>query len=196
MLQLLADFFGGRADGHCPGKRGLCPRFGAVPSGGVRPPGFGGVRGAGHRHHHLIQRVVLGGGHPAKTLRAAPVCKKHRIFALYLHTLFWKLCRTRQKGAGLLAQYQGELSRAAFNSAAFGALLVAASERYSLGGWIGFGLGSGIGYTGALLLLYIAQEQFQMMDIPKVFRGLPILLVYIGIISLSIYGLIGHQLPA
>ena len=27
------------------------------------------------------------------------------------------------------------------------------------------------------------------------FRGLPILLVYIGIISLSIYGLIGHQLP-
>ena len=101
-----------------------------------------------------------------------------------------------KKAPGLLAQYQGELSRAAFNSAAFGALLVAASERYSLGGWIGFGLGSGIGYTGALLLLYIAQEQFQMMDIPKVFRGLPILLVYIGIISLSIYGLIGHQLPA
>ncbi len=101
-----------------------------------------------------------------------------------------------QKAPDLLAKYQAELSRAAFNSAAFGALLVAASERYSLGGWVGFGLGSGIGYIGALLLLYIAQEQFQMMDIPKVFRGLPILLVYIGIISLSIYGLIGHQLPA
>lgn len=102
----------------------------------------------------------------------------------------------KKKAPELLAQYEGELTRAAFNSTVFGVLLVAASERYSLGGWLGFGLGAGIGYTGALLLLYMAQEQFQLMDIPKVFKGLPILLLYIGILSLSIYGLIGHQLPA
>ena len=102
----------------------------------------------------------------------------------------------QKKVPAFLQEYGQELSRAAFNSAAFGALLVAASYRYDLGGWIGFGFGSGAGYTAALLMLYMAQEQFQMMDIPKTFKGLPILLVYIGIISLSIDGLIGHQLPA
>ena len=33
-------------------------------------------------------------------------------------------------------------------------------------------------------------------NIPKAFRGLPAELVYVGLISLSLYGLVGHQLAA
>ena len=33
-----------------------------------------------------------------------------------------------------------------------------------------------------------------MSKVPRAFRGLPILLIYIGILSLALYGLLGHPL--
>lgn len=84
---------------------------------------------------------------------------------------------------------------ASFNSVALGSILIAFSESYGFVKTLGFALGSGIGCTLAFLLVYEGRRRLILSDVPKSFRGLPILLLYIGIFSLAIYGLIGHQLP-
>ena len=60
---------------------------------------------------------------------------------------------------------------------------------------IGFAVGSAIGFSAALLLVGEGQRVLSLQQIPRAFRGLPITLLYIGILSLAFYGLIGHQLP-
>lgn len=87
------------------------------------------------------------------------------------------------------------ISAAAFNCAVLGSILIAFAENYSLLKTVGFALGSGIGYTAALLLIYEGRRRLLLSNIPRAFRGMPIMLLYIGILSLAIYGLIGHQLP-
>lgn len=86
----------------------------------------------------------------------------------------------------------------AFNSAVFGALLLGNNiykSQMDLSGYIGLGLGVGIGFTLAIFLIYIAYDYLYSTRIPKAFRGFPIMLLYIGIISLAFYGLVGHKLP-
>ena len=58
---------------------------------------------------------------------------------------------------------------------------------------LGFGLGSGIGYVLAVLLVTEARHRLRSKAIPEAFRGLPITLVYIGVLALAIYGFTGHS---
>lgn len=84
----------------------------------------------------------------------------------------------------------------AFNCAVLGALLLSSNiANLSLGGHLGFGIGSGIGFTIATYFLDVAHEKLSSENIAPAFRGFPITLIYIGIVSLAIYGLIGHELP-
>lgn len=83
----------------------------------------------------------------------------------------------------------------AFNCAVFGALLLANSYKMTLASTLGFGLGSGLGFTLAALMLAISYNYLNSDNIPKSFRGFPITMIYVGILSLAFYGLIGHQLP-
>ena len=84
---------------------------------------------------------------------------------------------------------------AAFNCAVMGTILIAFSDGYGFLKSMGFSLGSGVGYTLALLLLNEGRKRIALSDVPRSFRGLPVMLLYVGILSLAIYGLIGHQLP-
>ena len=72
-----------------------------------------------------------------------------------------------------------------------GTLLVAASQNYNLLQSIGFGFGSGVGYLAAVLVVDEGRRRLRSKDIPHIFRGLPSVLIYIGILSLAIYGLVG-----
>lgn len=84
----------------------------------------------------------------------------------------------------------------AFNCAVLGALLLAGSIKdLSLGGYIGYGIGTGVGFTLATYFVGLAYERLSGDEVPKSFRGFPITLIYIGIVSLAVYGLIGHDLP-
>ncbi len=84
----------------------------------------------------------------------------------------------------------------AFNCAVLGALLLASNAAdITLGGFLGFGIGTGLGFTLATFFVRLAYEQLSSRDVPASFRGFPITLIYIGIVSLALYGLIGHQLP-
>lgn len=84
----------------------------------------------------------------------------------------------------------------AFNCAVLGALLLSSGKsEMTLGGFLGFGIGTGIGFTLATYLVGLAYEKLSGDDVPYAFRGFPITLIYIGIVSLAIYGLVGHELP-
>ena len=80
-----------------------------------------------------------------------------------------------------------------FNTALFGALYM--SIQQDIVKSIGYALGTGVGYTAAILILYYAQKRLASSPVPRSFRGMPILMVYIGLLSLAVYGLIGHALP-
>lgn len=82
----------------------------------------------------------------------------------------------------------------AFNTALFSALYTASNQSFGFFQATGYALGTGIGYTLALLALYYARKRLAMSQVPRIFRGLPITLMYIGLLSLAVYGLIGYNL--
>ena len=85
------------------------------------------------------------------------------------------------------------LPLAALNSCVLGTVLVERTQSFTLEQSLGFGLGSGLGYLLAVMLVTEAQNRLRSPAIPKAFRGLPITLVYIGVLALAIYGFTGHS---
>lgn len=81
---------------------------------------------------------------------------------------------------------------AAFNAGVVGTLLIATKQEYTLVQSIAFGLGSGIGYSMAVAIVTEAQRKLRARAVPDSFKGLPITLIYIGILSLAIYAFTGH----
>ncbi len=83
----------------------------------------------------------------------------------------------------------------AFNCVILGAMLLANHFTMTLSTAIGFGLGSGIGFYFATILIAEVYPYLNSEEIPKPFRGFPATLIFIGIISMALYGIIGHRLP-
>lgn len=82
---------------------------------------------------------------------------------------------------------------AAVNSGVLGTVLVERTQSFTLELSIGFGLGSGLGYLLAVMLVTEAQNRLRSRAIPEAFRGLPVTLIYIGVLALAIYGFTGHS---
>lgn len=85
------------------------------------------------------------------------------------------------------------LPMATFNCAVLGPLLVTASQNYDFVQTMGFALGSGLGYGFAAILLSEGQRKLNSRNVPTTFRGLPVNLLYIGILAIAIFGLTGHR---
>lgn len=86
------------------------------------------------------------------------------------------------------------LPLASFNCAVLGPLLISYTQHYNFFQTMGFALGSGLGYGIAVLIVTEGQYKMKNEDVPSTLRGLPINLIYIGILALAIYGLTGHRL--
>lgn len=82
----------------------------------------------------------------------------------------------------------------AFGFLPLGVLLVTGFGTNTLFTSLFAGAGSGAGYLLAMLLCWSIRERLDFCDIPRAFRGAPILFIYIGLISLALFGLVGHQL--
>lgn len=83
-----------------------------------------------------------------------------------------------------------------FTGCVYGTVLVVSIHPGDLVFALANALGSGIGFTLTMFLIYMGKERIALLNVPKAFKGVPIMLLYLGILSLAIYGLIGHQLPA
>ena len=87
------------------------------------------------------------------------------------------------------------LGTAVFNCAALGTLLVPANIRLDLISMVGYGIGMSLGFGFAAVIVGYGLTRLEYCRVPKIFRGVPIALIYLGLLSLAFYGLVGHQLP-
>ena len=85
------------------------------------------------------------------------------------------------------------LPLATFNTAVLGPLLIADTQSFTLSQTLGFSVGSALGYMLAVVIVAEGQRKLQSEAVPAPFRGLPITLIYIGILALAIYGFTGHM---
>ncbi len=76
---------------------------------------------------------------------------------------------------------------AALNSVVLGACLINANEGYSLLACIFAGLGVGIGYTLVTFVMAGLMERINMKYVPKAWRGLPIMVATLAIVSLVVF---------
>ena len=84
------------------------------------------------------------------------------------------------------------------NCVTLGTLMIASriSDSSKFFSFFGYCVGAGVSFTAALLLLWSVRQRLALTRVPKAFRGLPITLLSLGIISLALFGLLGNQLPA
>jgi electron transport complex protein RnfA len=87
------------------------------------------------------------------------------------------------------------LGTAVFNCAALGTLLVPANIRLDLISTVGYGIGMSLGFGFAAVIVGYGLTRLEYCRVPKIFKGVPIALIYLGLLSLAFYGLVGHQLP-
>ncbi|MBF0456311.1 MAG: electron transport complex subunit RsxA [Nitrospirae bacterium] len=69
--------------------------------------------------------------------------------------------------------------------------LINAGEHYSFLEGITLGLGSGLGFALALVIMASIREKLEIADVPVPFRGLPIAFVTTGLIALAFTGFAG-----
>ncbi len=69
--------------------------------------------------------------------------------------------------------------------------LLNADENYSLMESMALALGSGLGFSMALIIMASIREKLELADVPKSFQGLPISFVLTGLIALAFLGFSG-----
>lgn len=84
----------------------------------------------------------------------------------------------------------------AFNCAVLGTLFLAPGPIQTgdagLLSYIFFGLGAGLGFLLASMLLFAAYDRLYSTDMPDTFRGFPLVLLYLGVLSMVFYTLTGR----
>jgi len=120
-----------------------------------------------------------------------PIAYLIGVAAVYALTHQFLLQKMPEQGK----QMREILPLATFNTALFGAFYIAVSQNLDNFATIGYALGTGVGYTAAILAIYFARKRLAISPVPRSFRGLPVLLIYMGLVSLALYGLIGRVLP-
>ncbi|MBP1554296.1 MAG: hypothetical protein J6J58_03995 [Oscillospiraceae bacterium] len=86
------------------------------------------------------------------------------------------------------------VTSASINSAIVGTVILTVYQGLDFGESIAFALGSSVGYFLAIILISEGERKIAHDRVPEAFRGLPITLIYISILALGIYGLIGHMI--
>jgi electron transport complex protein RnfA len=69
--------------------------------------------------------------------------------------------------------------------------LINVDEKYNLFESMALGLGSGVGFSLALVIMASIREKLELADVPKSFQGLPISFVLTGLIALAFLGFSG-----
>lgn len=77
------------------------------------------------------------------------------------------------------------------NCAILGLALLLVMRDYNFLESISFGLGAGVGFTLALIIMAGIREELELADVPKSFRGAPITLIIAGILALAFMGFAG-----
>jgi electron transport complex protein RnfA len=112
------------------------------------------------------------------------------IGTVYIITLLclWKYL---SKVFGKMKKY---IHISAFNCAVLGSMFINSNSNNTIIGYILFGLFSGLGFILAIYMTAIVYDRLCSEKVPLSFRGYPLILIYIGILSMAFYGLTGYGL--
>ncbi|MCG2814674.1 MAG: electron transport complex subunit RsxA [Acidobacteriota bacterium] len=77
------------------------------------------------------------------------------------------------------------------NCAIMGLALIAALKEYNFATTVIFGIGSGVGFTLAIVLMAGIREQLDVSDVPRPLKGAGIALIVAGIMALAFQGFSG-----
>ena len=88
---------------------------------------------------------------------------------------------------------RSQLSLATCSTVMLGTLLISSNQNYTLAQSIAFGLGSGLGYAFIVFIVREGRRRLRSKAVPAIFQGLPSSMIYIGVLSLAIYALVGHS---
>ncbi|MFQ5905131.1 MAG: electron transport complex subunit RsxA [bacterium] len=102
-----------------------------------------------------------------------------------VETVLQKTVPTLYKGLGIY------LPLITTNCAILGLAFLNVLKSYDLLRAIIFGLGAGMGFTLALLLMAGIREKLVFADVPKSLKGAPIALIVAGLMSLAFFGFSG-----
>lgn len=89
----------------------------------------------------------------------------------------------------------GDLGPAVFNCAVLGSLMVPSMQRLDFVSTMGTSIGMSLGFGLAVVIIGFGMKRLEFCHVPRAFKGLPVMLIYLGLLSLAFYGLVGHQLP-
>ena len=92
----------------------------------------------------------------------------------------------------LRASCRSQLSLATCSTAVLGTMLICANQNYTILQSVAFALGSGLGYVFAVFIVREGRRRLRSKAISSIFQGLPSSMIYIGVLSLAIYALVGH----
>lgn len=94
------------------------------------------------------------------------------------------------------AEFMYAYTRDCFSFLPVGVLLLCGLNSFRWYEALVFGLGSGLGYLLAVRLHIVFADRLKYTKIPFFLRGLPIRLIGAGMISMALFGLLGHSLAA
>jgi len=77
------------------------------------------------------------------------------------------------------------------NCAILGLALLLSMRNYNFIQSLFFGLGAGVGFSLALLIMAGIREELEFADVPEAFRGAPITLITAGLLALAFMGFAG-----
>ena len=77
------------------------------------------------------------------------------------------------------------------NCAILGASLLLVIKEYNFPQSVGFGVGAGIGWTLAIVLMAGLRQKMRYSDIPQPFQGVPIALMVTGVLAMAFMGFAG-----
>lgn len=98
-------------------------------------------------------------------------------------------------GKKYLKNVQNTPAAVVFNSATFGTVFYALENYSKFSHMLSYCISCSLGVTFAMMLIHSGKERLMMSRVPKAFQGIPVVMIYIGILGLAFYGLIGHRLP-
>lgn len=94
----------------------------------------------------------------------------------------------------LFAAMRKYIHVSAFNCAVLGSMFLISKYCTTLGDYFLHGTGIGLGFVLAIYITAIIYDRLYSEKVPYAFRGYPLLMIYIGILSMAFWGLSGHTL--
>lgn len=109
---------------------------------------------------------------------------------VYISTLLcmWKFAPR------LFARMRKYVHVSAFNCAVLGSMFLISKYCETFSDYFIHGLGIGLGFVFAVYMTAIVYDKIYSEKAPYAFRGYPLMLIYIGILSMAFWGLSGHTL--